>query len=196
MPATTNRAAGLTLLEVLLAVAITSIIATAVATMLLSVSSASSYQATARGFVVRHAAASGRIDPALRCARMVLDHGNGYFVLWIAETTPNGQPDLSELRRLEHDANSGEIRCYEAAGDLAAEDDTTFDLDAADFEAETRPGVSADWVGNLLVTDVIEWTTWLNHADPRRASYVGYRITTAVEGEQRTTIHGTFLRNE
>ncbi len=40
-----------------------------------------------------------------------------------------------------------------------------------------------------------DWTTALNDADPRRATFVGYRVTLTLEGESETFIGGTALMN-
>ena len=187
---------GLTLLEVILALAVTVIVGTAAATMLYAASSGTSTQSDMRSVLMRHAQAADRLSSAVRSSRMVLDRGPNYLVLWMREERPNNRPNVSELRRIERDPFTHRLRSFSAADDLPQWLDLEFDLATTDFDLVTRQLRHPQFFpGTLWAEEVVGWTTAVPTEDVREARFVGYRITSLVEGAPRTTIGGATLRN-
>ena len=182
--------------ELVLALAITSLIAAAVTTMLFSTSYGAAAGAETRSLVVAGESILRRLAATIAPAAEVLAAGDDYLVLWMAEKSANGAPNLSELVRIERDPDTDELYCYRAPADLAPEADTTYSLESTDFNAVTAAlKGSESFPGALWGTDVTDWTTALNDADPRQATFVGYRVTLTLEGESETFIGGTALMN-
>ena len=103
-------ALGLTLVELLLAVAITGVVGLASGALLSAVHAGSDQQTDLRALVVRHKSISNRLGVALRSSRMVLHKNNTRVLLWTTDRRVNTSPDLSELRVIE--LENGEIVSY------------------------------------------------------------------------------------
>lgn len=187
---------GLSLVELLVALVITALIGSAVAAMLLSASSGTSVQAETRGFLLTQASIATRLGSTIRSSKMVLACGADYLVLWTTELNPDGMPNLSELRRIERDAATGQVRCYRAPDDLPAEQDTAYDLGTTDFEAVTRAlRGTPNFLAELWSPDVTAWMVWLDKPQVQQARYVGYRLTVTRNGASETAVGGAALRN-
>ena len=187
---------GLTLVELVLGLVITSFISAAIGAMLISVSAGVSHQRETRACTVSHAVASIRVGEALRSAKMVLAMGPDYVVLWMPEAWPNGMVNLSEFVRIERDPAAEELVCYRAPPNLAEADDTAYDLAATDFDAVTSALRGTPFFPRRLwASGVTGWATTTTTTDPREARYVGYRITMSLDGVAETTFGGAALRN-
>jgi len=187
---------GVTLMELLLALMVSGLVGAAVALMLSATSYGTSSQAEKRSMLVTNEIAAGRLGEALRRSKMVLAKGEDYLVLWMADTSVNDVPNLSELHRIERDPTTDELQSYRAPADLASEDDVEYDLGTTDFNAVTGAlKDSAYFPGTLWATEVTAWTTTVPTADVRQANFVGYRITTTSDGASETKIGGMKLRN-
>ncbi len=68
---------------------------------------------------------------------MLLGSDGQCLVLWVSDSKKNGAPDLSELRRIEWDAATKRIRCYQARTTLAPAANTAYDLTTTNFLATT-----------------------------------------------------------
>jgi hypothetical protein len=185
---------GLTLAELVLSLAITSVVAGAVAFMLTSMRPAAESQTDVRNCAVSGARAAMRLDAAVRGSRMVLAQGAGYLVLWAAETTLNEAPDLSELRRIERDPATDELHYYEAPAGLT--DDTQYDLLTTDFNAVTNAVKgTASFPQQVWATDVSGWAINLNAGNPLQATFVGYRLSLTSGEASSILVGGASLRN-
>ncbi|MFQ5592024.1 MAG: hypothetical protein ACE5HE_12730, partial [Phycisphaerae bacterium] len=104
---TTRR--GLTMVELLLALAIAALVCMSVAAMLSAVSYGTSSERDLRDAVVRAKVTDARISSAIRGSRAILEAGVDYLVLWTEDSNPNGTanaPDLAEMRLVERDASN------------------------------------------------------------------------------------------
>jgi len=128
---------GITLVEVLLALALTGLIAASVAAMLYTLS----YGTTTRNDLRRQNTKSlvlrQRLDVAIRSAKAVLAADSNYVVLWTADLKRNQKPDLSELHRIEWNSSTQQLTSYAAPANLADADNTTYEL-TVDFAAVTK----------------------------------------------------------
>jgi Tfp pilus assembly protein PilE len=183
-----RSAAGLTLVELLLALAVTGMVAAAVAGMLLAVSTGTSQRTDMRGLVVKQRALSGRIHASVRNAKMVLAQGQDYLVLWTGDPSDSGSPNLAELRLIER-TEDGRLISYAAAfpehWNQAQVDaaNTSFALND-DFRAVTNQ-LKADnpyFVGELWATGVNSWIITLDAGVPQHSRLVSYRLVLRAGG--------------
>lgn len=95
---------GLTLLELLLALAGTAVIGSAVAAMLTGVAYGTSVDKDMRSLITRQMALRSRIEAEIRESRMLLDAGSDYLILWSRDDDDDGLPSKAEIQVIEYDA--------------------------------------------------------------------------------------------
>ena len=184
----------MTLVELAMALAVTALIGTAVATMLVSMSDSSLRQSQARDLAVSEACASTRLGRLIRMGKKVLAQGEDYLVLWIGDTRPNALPDLSELCRIDYDGTDA-IAAYTPPTGLAEADDVTYDFAATDFCAVTTALKGSPLLpGRTLATGVTGWTVRLNKASPQNARLVAYRLKLRIDGVSEELVGAAALR--
>jgi prepilin-type N-terminal cleavage/methylation domain-containing protein len=171
---------GLTLLELMLALAITGVIGLGVATMLLATSQGTASRTDLRAAVVKHKTLTGRFDASVRGSTMVLAHGSNYLVLWTGDTNGDGLPRLSELRRVEWNttANANTIVSYKAPSTLAAASDTAYALSDNFATITSALKGTSNFPAEVWATGISGWTVTLNHATAANATLVRYRFVT------------------
>jgi len=186
------RCRGLTLPELILALASTAIIGAAIDSMLAAVSYGTSSEKDLRTLVVKHKVVDGRLSAAIRSSHMVLDQGANFVVLWTSDLDGNGVPNLLELRRIEHDTANEELWSYQASSPPT---DTQYQL-TDNFGTITAGLKGQTWFpGTLWATNITNWTVTLNHVDPQQATLASYRITLSTGTMSDTTINAAALRN-
>lgn len=182
-----------TLVEVLLALAISGMIGAAAMMMLTATGNATQTQHDTRRATVKRQVVFTRITPLLRDAARVLDHGDAHLVLWTGDLNRNAKPDLSELRRIEWTAGN-EVVVYEAPPNLAAVADTTYEL-THDFDAATAAlAGSAAFPGRVTLRGVTDFNLMLDAADPAAARTIRLRLTVATESGDDTSVVVAALR--
>ena len=194
------RRAGMTLVELLLAMSSTAMIGAAIAAMLAAVSYGTSSEKNMRSLVVRNKVISARFSAAIRDAHMILETGDDYVVLWRIDTDESGTPHLGEIQWIELDADSSEIRSYEAdfSGMTQPQIDaanTEFALEA-DFDSGTS-GVrgTAVFPAEVWAGSTTGWTVTVNDADEQQATLVSFRFQIEHEDMTDTLIGAAALRN-
>ncbi len=196
-PSTLYVKGGLTLVELLLAILGAVLVSTALAAMMAATAYATSNRTDVRSVAVKHKVIASRLGAAIRSSKMVLAEGDDYLVLWMEDADSSGQPNLSEIRRIERDSATNELRSYKAPDSLNPADDTEYDLLTDDFNAETNSiKGTANFPQTLWAASVTAWTITLDDADPRLALLVSYRMTIAHDDLLDTTIGATALRNK
>lgn len=187
---------GLTMLELLLAMAGTGMVAVAVSSMLFTVSHATGSKTDMRKLVVRQKTLSSRITAAIRESKMILAADADVLVLWVNDDNENEQPDLAELRRIERSDVTNSVISYKSPDDIADGDNTAFDLATTDFDVETAAvKATANMPAERWGLDVTAWSLSLNNADPQLATLVSYQITLNTGGMTDTHIASAALRN-
>jgi len=177
------RRRGLTLLELVLALAGTALIGAAVAGMLTAVAYGTDADKDLRALVVRHQVLAGRVSAAIRGAEEVLAADDGLLVLWVEDTNEDGLPSVQELRRIEHDADTGRLLAYDPT-DAAA--DTAYAVDD-DFAAATALLIAEGAMSSTVWgTGVIGWAVSLDDADPQAAVLVTHTLE-LTEGDMTDT---------
>ena len=196
-PSTSYARGALTLVELLLAILGTVLVSMALAAMLAATAYATSNRTDVRSVAVKHKVIAGRMGAAIRSSKTVLDEGDDYLVLWMDDANLSGQPNLSEIRRIERDNATNELRSYKAPDSLLPADDTEYDLLTDDFNAQTNSiKGTANFPLTLWAAGVTAWTITLDDGDPLLASLVSYRMTIAHDELLDTTIGATALRNK
>lgn len=103
---------GLTMIELLMALTITSIIGAAIAAMLFATARGTSDQNDQRDFLMRQKSLDARLSAVLRSSTRVLAGDATYMVLWMGDSRKNDLVNLSELRRIEFDSTNQRIVAY------------------------------------------------------------------------------------
>jgi len=187
------RFSGLTLVELLMALAITGMIGAAVAGMLSAVSYGTNNSRDLRSLVVKNKTLSARISAAIRQSAQLLDADDTYVVLWTKDLNGSGVPDLLELRRIELDTATDELSDY--TPDPTATD-VAYDLAADDFEAVTNNLiVDGDLVGTLWASEVAGWALEPDNADPQAAELVSFQLTLTTGSLTDTSVNAVSLRD-
>ena len=168
---------GFTLVEILLALTITGLIAGATTSMLFSVSAATTIQSEIRHTTVKEKVIGLRMNDAISSSKMVLAQGTDYLVLWMGDQRMNGVPDLSEIRRIERDDLTDQLMSYRSPFMLPEANNTAYTF-ISDFNAITT-GLkgSGDFPGEVWGTDVTAWTQTLDQSNVQSARLVSYRLT-------------------
>ncbi len=183
---------GLTLVEMLMALAITGLIGAAIASMLTAVTYGTSSSRDIRSLVVKNKTLSARITAAVRGSAQLLDAADGYVVLWTKDINGSGVPDLLELQRIELDVATDELTSY--TPDPSATDVAYLMTD--DFEAITTALIgSGDLVGGLWATGVAQWPITLDAADPLDAELVSFQLTLDAGLLSDTSVNAVSLRD-
>jgi len=167
------RRRGMTLLELMLALAGTALIGAAVAGMLTAVSYGTDADKDLRALVVRNQVLAGRISAAIRGSDDLLAAGDGLLVLWVEDTNDDGLPSAAELRRIERDPATRRVLVYDPT-DAAA--DTVYALDD-DFAAATAVLIAeGGMTATVWGTEVTGWAVSLDDPDPRAAVLVTHTL--------------------
>ena len=187
--------AGVTLVELLISLAVTGLIGLCVWGMVAAMAQGTSFRKDALAAAVGVHLADARLSDALRNSSMVLAHGEGYIVLWRADLAGTGQPNLSELQRIEFDAQAGLLVSYRWPADTASELDVVYELDA-DFAAITS-ALRGDsrFAQSVWARRVTDWRMTLDHANARHAKLISYRLTVEHDGALESTFTSAALRN-
>ncbi len=91
---------GLTLIELMLALAITAMVAAAISGMLTAISTGEHLRRDNRSFIMRAHAAKTRLGAYVAKSRCVLDANGGDTVLWLEDSRGSGTVHASEIRWL------------------------------------------------------------------------------------------------
>ncbi len=194
-----RRHRGLMLVEILLALAISGMVAAGVASLLLATATGTQDRQETRQRNVRVDVLSHRIDAAIRSSSMLLARDTRCVVFWTADLKNNGVPNLSELRRIEWDNSKKQVVCYQAPATLADASNTAYDLATTNF-LTTTAGLrnSASFPGTVWAKNVRAWETSPGVVTPATRSTIrligyGFTIDLPTAG-QHTTRSSAALR--
>ena len=168
---------GVMLVEILLALAITGLVAAGVASLLMATASGTKDRQELRQRNVRVDVLAHRLDGAIRSSCMLLARDSRTLVLWTGDKNKDGAVNVAELRRIEHDNSAKQIICYEAPATLPAASNTAYDLTtttAANFLTATAAlRGTASFPGTVWGNNVQAWSS---SPDPgsRTTRLIGY----------------------
>lgn len=182
----------MTLVELVLALAITGLIGAAIASMLTAVAYGSSSSQDLRRLVVQGKTLGDRLDAAVRAATLVLNADGSHLVLWTHDRDGNHAPSLHELRRIEHDPDAATLTAYSAAEDAP---DLPYTLDH-DFTGLTSALIATGHlVPEVWGTGVSGCTFATDENDAQDARLVSYRLTLGAGAATETVVGAAALRN-
>jgi len=189
-----RRAHGMTLAELILAIAGISVVAMAVVSMLFAVSYGSDEDKSVRSLTVEAKAVSTRLNAAIRGSRRLLDESDTRLILWTRDADADGLVDLDELRILDFAAEAARLSSSVVADDATPAD---YDALATDFAAV---------VAALDDADDLDATPWSNRVadfahstdspdDATGATLLSYRLTLTHSNLTETVAYAAALRN-
>ncbi|MEM7625282.1 MAG: prepilin-type N-terminal cleavage/methylation domain-containing protein [Planctomycetota bacterium] len=190
------RTKAFTLMELLIAMAILSLIAVTIGGMLSAVAYGTNTDRDIRQLVGRNKMVSARLSAAVRGGRMVLaagsDSAGDWVVLWHRDLDGDDQPSLLEIRRLDFDAAAKTLSSYTAPDGTTDVVYTTTD----DFATITTNLMgTADFPAELWAPDVEGFAVTLDQVDPQLARKFSYRVSLTAGGATDVTIGTVKLRN-
>jgi hypothetical protein len=183
----------LTLLELLLALAGTAVIGSAVAAMLTGVAYGTSVDKDMRSLITRQMAIKTRVEAEVRESRMLLDAGADYLILWSADEDEDGAPSKSEIQVIEYDAVMDRVMRYAPAPLIA---DTTYAL-TDDFRTATDAYKGdSTFPAERWGEQITSMSVTLDHLDPQSARLIALRFGLAGGEVPYTAIAAAAIRNE
>lgn len=196
-----RRAAGLSLMELLLAVAITSVVGLAAAGMLSAASYGSSERADLRAMMIRQELIAQRLAAAGRSSREVLEYDDDTLVLWQSDANNDGQPQVSEVRWIVWDSAAKTITSTHVDFPSSLTPEQLKTLDRA-YNPQGSMATQLAGLGNYSVTEVwssdvadLSWTA-SSPTDERRP-LLSYRLTISdTRGRSQTMIGAAALRSQ
>jgi len=168
-----TRRGGLTLIELLLGLAITTIIGAAIVSILFAVTRGAADDDDLRALIARARRMQGEASAALRRGERVLDADEQRLILWCEDRDDDGRVDVQELLVIDYDPVDGEVNAYQPI-------DTAFGsyLPSHNF---------ASVVSHLLFLGQLVPETWargvvdcvftLDRSDPADARLASFRLT-------------------
>ena len=184
---------GLTLLELLLALAGTAVIGTAVAALLTGVAYGTATDKDMRSLITRQMALRARLEAEVRESSMLLDAGADYMILWSSDDNDDGLPSKAEIQVIEYDAVMDRVVRYAPAPlitdvDYILTDDFRTLTDAYKGDSTFPEERWAEQITSLTIT--------LDDIDPQSAKLVSFRFGMAGGEVPYTGIGAATLRNE
>lgn len=192
---TTRRRAcqGLTLLELLLALAGTAVIGSAVAAMLTGVAYGTATDKDMRSLITRQMALRARVEAEVRESRMLLDAGADYMILWSSDADDDGLPSKAEIQVIEYDAVMDRVMRYAPAPLIT---DVGYAL-TDDFRTATNSYKGdSTFPGERWAEQISSLALTLDHLDPQSAKLVSFRFGMAGGEVPYTGIGAATIRNE
>ena len=145
------------LVELLLALVVSSLIATAVLGMLVGVTTASRQSNDTRRATVGRQVAIARLGKLVRCSAAVLACDEHRLVLWTDDSDLNAQPNLSELLLIRWDSDAAEIWVYQAPQGLSPSLDTTYNVDDNFADLTESLAGSSLFPGQVILQHITHW---------------------------------------
>lgn len=190
----TQRAAGMTLVELLLAMSVTAMITLAAGGMLTAVTYGAGERTDLRGLVVRQELISHRLAAAIRASRQVLDSDRDQLVLWVSDTNNDQVAQLSEVRWIEYDSDDTAISCIKL---VFPSNWTPEQISAVDKDYVTGSSRSVQTAALRNYLDSATWadqiSDWLvspGRSSVSQSTLVSYRVTFTLSGKQPQTVIG------
>ncbi|MEM6334189.1 MAG: hypothetical protein AAF823_12705 [Planctomycetota bacterium] len=188
-----TRRRGLTVAELMLAMAGTSLVGLAVSAMVFATDRGSDEEKSVRSLVVESKVVSSRINAALRSCRRVLDVSSTRVILWTSDTDNDGLVDASEVGVIDHDPATTQLTYATVASGIATEwDPATTSFVTPILALQAANNLDATVWSNRVVTATF---TTNNPADHISAALIAYQIEIAHAQLTEVTTHSVALRN-
>lgn len=185
------RHRAFTLVEVLLALAITGLVGLSVATMLTATAYGTTNHRETRGLLVQSQTISARLNSAIRTAKEVLypnasqTTSTDYIVVWIADDNDDSTKQNNEVQLIERNSGNNELRSYANPADTA---DFT---NVAAFRTQALASyTSVRWSTGVSVLS-FEATT-----SPTDTMLIGYTFTVTQNQTSHTSVGAATPRSD
>jgi len=191
---------AMTIVEVLMALIVVSLISVGVAAMLHAAEYGTSSQREVRRVAVRSQQVRLRLEDAIRQARQILaagetSAGHGYLVLWRGDTntedTNQNKINLSELELIELPDGSSTLTSY-VATTLAT--DTVYESDSNFYKVAQNAKDDGDLTGTTWAESMDEFGITLDEAAAADARLVTWRFTLTDQELSETLVSSIALR--
>lgn len=175
---------GFTIVEMLLAMTVCSMLGTGVLTILASTLNATDEQNDTRSHIVRQAVISQRLASAVRSTTTVLAQEPQMLALWTGDLDLNDQINLSELYVLIWLEDDGELWLYKSPANLAPSDNTAYSPN--DDFGVIIPSIldTPAFPGGVLIRDLDTFTIQTSGSDASRPDLLSISLQFA--GMQNT----------
>ena len=184
---------GLTLLELLLALAGTAMIGTAVAALLTGVAYGTATDKDMRSLITRQMALRARVEAEIRESRMLLDAGADYIILWSSDADDDGLPSKAEIQVIEYDAVMDRVMRYTPAPLIT---DVSYTL-TDDFRTATNSYKGdSTFPGERWGEQIASLSITLDNIDPQSAKLVSFQFGMAGGEVPYTGIGAAAIRYE
>lgn len=188
------RHQAMTLVELLLAMSITSIVALAAGGMLTAVTYGSSERTDLRSLVVRQEIISHRLSAAIRASRQVLESDNEQLVLWVTDANNDQTAQLSEVRWIERNEKYGEINETHLVFPDNYPAEKIAELDKNYVPGSSR-SVQTTSVSSFMQTErwadqIGDWLISPSSSTASQSTLVSYRVTFDFKNKPSETIIG------
>jgi hypothetical protein len=200
-----RRAAGLTLVELVIGLTITAVIACILAILIHATAVGTNTQQDGRRLLVRFQSIRSAIANDLSNAHCILDVGTNYIIYWIGDdpagvVPPNNAVNLSELRMLQVDG-SGNLNLYrvqwpasfKTADILSA--DQTYSATSNWYSAVQAAATAGYLVPTKLATNATSLTATLDSGSIPSARLITLNITLNDTVATRTIALSTAVRS-
>ncbi len=168
---------ALTIVELILSLALLSILGACLAGIMSSASFGLYRQTDIRNAVVSQDSAIRRVGAAVRSSQMVLAQGSNYVVLWLADPNNRTDPYLSTLCRIESNTVVGVLYQFKAPANLGASD-TQYPLATTDFATTTANlRGTMNFPATVWCSGVTAFSTTLDANSATLADMVSYTLT-------------------
>jgi len=171
---------GLTLLELILALATLGLITAAIAAMFSAIGHATRQRDELRRLTVQKQAVSARLEQVIRGARATLEVNDDSLTLWTKDVDKDGEVDDTERLRIER-TDDAELMSY-TPGDRG-------------LLGLSLLGGSSDSERRLWARGVADWTPRISTNDERDARLVTYHLTLEAGALRDETTAAVALRS-
>lgn len=171
-----NNLRAFTLVELLITLTVSAVIAATVITMLSATAHGSDSSRTMRELLVRGRVIDGRLRSAIRGSVEVIDHSDDYLVLWTGDTNGDDAKQNDEAQLIERDPSTYELTSY------ANSADTNGFTTAAAFRSNAKASYPSQRWASGVTTTVIDAT----NPPAGGAAMVSYRVM--IERESATEV--------
>jgi prepilin-type N-terminal cleavage/methylation domain-containing protein len=189
----TSRLRGMTLMELMIGLAITAIVAAVIAVLMNSTAVGTNSQQDGRRSLVKFQAMKAKVGDELANARCILDatptNGSSpyYIIYWTGDqagavTPVNGAVNLSELRMLEVDSSTGNLNLYTTvwpagtANSTILSNDQTYAAGTTWRSAAVTAKGGAYFTPTLIATGVTSMTASLDSGTMTKAKMASIQI--------------------
>jgi len=174
---------GITLLEMTLAIGITSIIGIAIASMMAAATTGLTAKDDGRQSAIRLATTQVRLGAYIAPSRCLLDKSSSHITLWFDDSNEGGTVNVTEVRWIEFDEDSKEltVKFIDFPVEWSQEMIDASDIECnsfTDFEILLDSYESSDVIDTVTLVDSIHSCNfWTNDLDSLEATRISIRFS-------------------